>query len=189
MKPDEVRVEMEKWLHEAGIDKVVGRTLSLSDPPESLLDEAEQEDGIIAVQPAGCTVAQLSELFQLTNWAAAGLVTVSELPVDKDEWFVSPASDLAPYLGESPESVKKIAESESKKGMSLEHYIMFASRFKALRGQYPDITYWTWLLQSHERSLPLFAGFDSHGNLQINSCVPDYVDDNTGCRLITVGSA
>lgn len=189
MKPEELRIEMEKWLRDAGIEKVIGRDVRLKNPPQALLDKAAKEDAIIVVQPAGCTAAQLSEVFNMTNWASAGLDTVSVTPAANDEWFASPASDLAPYLGESPENVEKIATRESKKGMSLEQYILFAARFKALRGHYPDVSYWTWLLRSFERSLVLFAGFDTHGNLQINSCTPDYVDDNTGCRLVTVEAA
>lgn len=189
MKPEELSTEMEKWLRDAGIEKAVGRPLRLTDPPQSLLDAAAKDDAIVVVQPAGCTAAQLSEAFKMTNWASAGLDTVSLRSTAKDEWFASPASDLAPHLGESPESVEKIAARDRKQGMTLEQYILFAARFKALRGHYPDVNYWTWLLRSHERSLVLFAGFDTHGNLQINSCTPDYVDDNTGCRLITVDAA
>jgi hypothetical protein len=185
MKAKELRIEMEDWLRQSGIEKVVGKRFELSDPPEALVDQAAREECIITVQPAGCTAPQLSELFNLTNWAAAGLDTVSAAPVEKDHWFAAPASEIAPYLGQSPESVAKAAD--GKKGMSLEQYLMFAARFKASRGHFPDVNSWTWLPESHERTLPLFAGFDSFGNLQINSCTPDYADDNTGCRLITLG--
>ena len=189
MQATNVRTEMEKWLQQAGLNKVLGRDIKLTDPPAALLEKAKENDDIIVVQPAGCTAAELSEAFHLTNWASVGLETVSSATVDKDLWFIAPAVDLAPYAGESPESVEKIALNEGKKGMSLEQYILFAARFKAVRGHYPDVTYWTWLLRSHERTLVLFAGFDTFGNLQLNSCTSDYVDDNTGCRLITMESS
>jgi hypothetical protein len=186
VQPAEIRSDMEQWFANAGAAKVFGRAIKLSDPPASLLKLAQAEDSIIAVQPAGCSAAQLSELFNMANWAAAGLETVSEARADQDRWFVTPATDLAPHMGQSPEAVMKAAN--GKKGMSLEQYIVFAARFRALRGSLPDINYWTWLPESHERNLLLFAGFDSYGNLQINSCTPDYVDDNTGCRLIMTAS-
>lgn len=187
MKSAELRSDMEQWLSKMGINKVLGRDIRLSDPPDSVMRAAEREDSIVVVQPAGCSASQLSELFKMTNWAAAGLETVSAAPVAKDQWFATPATDVAPHLGESPESVLKSAN--GRKGMSLEQYLVFAARFRALRGHFPDVNHWTWLPESNERSLLLFAGFDSHGNLQINSCTPDYTDDNTGCRLIAVADA
>lgn len=187
MNASEIRADIERWLREAGIEKIVGHgTFRLSEPPVSLLKSATQENELIVVQPAHCTAAQLSDVFKLMNWAAVGLDTVSEAPVQKDLWFVTPASDVPPYLGETPVGVAKIAASAGKKGMSLEQYLVFAARFRAIHGRFPDVNYWTWLLESREQSLLLFAGFDSHGNIQINSCTPDYRDENTGCRLITV---
>jgi len=187
MNASTLRSEMQQWFEQMGIARIIGRdAFRLSEPPESLVKAAEKDKELIVVQPAGCTAAQLSELFNLTNWAAAGLDTVSGAPVERDLWFSTAASEMPPYLGESPENVAKIAASAGKRGMSLEQYIVFAARFKAGQGRFPDITYWNWLLESRERSLLLFAGFDSYGNLQINSCTPDYRDDNTGCRLISV---
>lgn len=184
MTASHLRAEMEGWLRDTGIEKVTGRPFSLSEPPAALVEKATKEESILAVQPAGCTAPQLSELFSLTNWAAAGLETVSAAPVAEDLWFLSPALDVAPHLGRSPDNVAK--EVDGGRGMSLEQYLVFAARFRQARGHYPDVNSWTWLPQSHERSLLLFAGFDSFGNLQVNSCTSDYADDNTGCRLISV---
>lgn len=186
VQPAQLRKEMEQWFADAGIAKLLGKSVDLSDPPTSLVALAQAEDSILAVQPAGCTASQLSELFGMANWAAAGIETVSVAPVEKDQWFVTPATDLAPHMGQSPESVMKSAS--GKRGMSLEQYVVFAARYRTVRGRCPDVGYWTWLPESHERNLLLFAGFDTYGNLQINSCTPDYADDNTGCRLISVAS-
>lgn len=186
VQPAELRKEMEQWFADAGIAKVMGKSIGLSDPPAALVALAQAEDSILAVQPAGCSAPKLCELFNMANWAAAGIETVSEAPVEKDRWFVTPATDLAPHMGQSPESVMKNAN--GKKGMSLEQYVVFAARYRAIHGRCPDMGYWTWLPESHERNLLLFAGFDPYGNLQINSCTSDYADDNTGCRLISVAS-
>jgi hypothetical protein len=181
-----VKTTFEEWFRSLGVEKRVGRApFTLAPPPMTLL-RGLAADELLLVQPAGLTAAELSDLFNLSNWAAAGLETVSQATVGADRWFTTSASELPPYLGESPESVLKVAADAGKRGMTLEQYMIFAARFRSVNNRCPDMNYWSWLLESQERSLFLFAGFDSHGNLQINSCTADYRDDNIGCRLVTL---
>jgi hypothetical protein len=184
---EKLRDDFEEWFRTAGVERVVGASLRLTPPPAALLGGMADDD-LLVVQPARITAGQLSAVFGLTNWAAAGLETVSQATVPNDVWFTTPATPVAPYLGETPEHAGELAAATGRAGMTLEQYVVFAARYRAVKGDYPDVHYWTWLLRSHERSLVLFAGFDSHGNLQINSCTSDYRDDNTGTRLITIAA-
>jgi len=186
--PEAVRQDWEQWYRGLGIEEVLDRSFTIDPCPFTAaeIEAAESAGELVLCVPRGVGRRELGELVRLRSWALDDRM-VSDTPETEDFWFKTPGAAAPQHLGKSAVEVRRQFEDERKLGFSMERYLVFAARYRHLRGRYPDFRYWTWLLRGrYDRSGMLMVGFDPLGQLSVHAWMPKFQASFLGCRWIEI---
>ncbi|MBU2100002.1 hypothetical protein KKB11_02105, partial [Candidatus Micrarchaeota archaeon] len=105
----------------------------------------------------------------------------------ENQWFIVSASKTPEMLYKSARYSNRIYEDEGLHGMDFRRYLAFAATFKAKFDNFPDKTYWTFLLSgTYDKSGVSIVGFDSNGILSHHGWMKDFKAKFCGSRYIVI---
>lgn len=107
--------------------------------------------------------------------------------VNEDLWFITSAQKTPELMYQTGVNSKRIYEDEGLHGMDFRRYLAFAATFKYKFGQFPDQTYWTFLLSgSYDRSGVSIIGFDSRDVLSHHGWMKNFKAKFLGSRYVVI---
>jgi hypothetical protein len=183
--PEAIRLDLENWYRNLGIEAIIGRKFSLSSCPFAAeeIKAAKEENNIILCVPQDVTREQLGVLFRIDSWALHDpLVAVA---TEKEDFWFETSMSLSPnYLKQTGVDVCHQFEDQGKLHFSLERYLVFIARVRYLLKQTPDLEYWIWLPRGrYDRSGMLIAGFDRYGGFNVHGWMPQFATSFVGARF------
>jgi hypothetical protein len=182
--PENVRLELELWYKNLGIEAIIGRSLHLSECPFSKkeIEEAAAQNEVILCVPGAVSRADLGTLFRLDSWALHDRL-VSKSIEKEDFWFKTSMSLSPGFLNMTGIEIKHKFLDEKKVLFSLERYLVFIGRVRFLLNQTPDQEYWIWLPHvPYDRSGMLMAGFDRFHTFNVHGWMPQFSASFNGAR-------
>ncbi|OGL65529.1 hypothetical protein A3B21_01515 [Candidatus Uhrbacteria bacterium RIFCSPLOWO2_01_FULL_47_24] len=150
--------------------------------------ELEKTNELLIYLPAALSMQELAERFGIkTNVDFDNEQMIRNVMVSEDQWFVTSASKTPELLYTSGQNALRIYENEGLKGMDFRRYLAFAATFKEKFGNFPDDTYWTFLLSgSYDRSGVSVVGFDRHRVLSHHGWMKDFKAKFAGSRYVVL---
>lgn len=155
---------------------------------EKEISELQQTDELLVYLPANLSMGELCDLFGIgANVNFDNEKMIRNVMSKEDQWFVTSANKTPELLYSSGRNSQRIYEDEGLYGMDFRRYLAFAGTFKDKFGEFPDNTYWTFLLSgSYDRSGVSVVGFDSHGVLSHHGWMRDFKAKFCGSRWVVL---
>ncbi len=150
--------------------------------------ELEKTNELLVYLPAGLSMQELAERFGIkTNVDFNNERMIRNVMTSEDQWFITSANKTPELLYTSGQNALRIYEDEGLKGMDFRRYLAFVATFKDKFGNFPDDTYWTFLLSgSYDRSGVSVVGFDHHGVLSHHGWMKDFKAKFAGSRYVVL---
>lgn len=186
--PERVRDEMEAWYKNMGIETLTGSPFRLKLPyfTEEEIQRLENNGEVLLCLPGGIDAVILGKLFHMDCWAFHDpLVT---LKTEHDDFWFSMKKSFEPEFADQPANeIAKRYKDSGKLNMSIERYMVFIARMKYLTGDYPDISYKTWLPNTrYENKGVLIAGMDSRSLFCAHAWMPNFHSPKVGGRYVFI---
>jgi hypothetical protein len=146
--------------------------------------ELDKTNELLVYLPASLTMSELTKKFGFkTNVDFNNEKMIHNVMVQEDQWFITSASKTPEMIYKSGQQALRVYEDEGLHGLDFRRYLTFVATFKAKFGNFPDHTYWTFLLSgSYDRSGVSIVGFDSNGILSHHGWMKDFRAKFTGSR-------
>jgi hypothetical protein len=107
--------------------------------------------------------------------------------VSEDQWLIVSNTQTPELINETGLFAKRIYEDEGLHGMDFRRYLAFAATYKYHFGDFPDQTYWCFLLSgSYDRSGISVVGFDSSGVLSHHGWMRNFKAKYCGSRYVVI---
>jgi len=150
--------------------------------------ELEKTNELLVYLPADLSIQELAERFGIkTNVDFDNEKMIRNVMTFEDQWFVTSASKTPELLYTSGQNALRIYEDEGLKGMDFRRYLAFTATFKDKFGNFPDDTYWTFLLSgSYDRSGVSIIGFDRNNVLSHHAWMKDFKAKFAGSRYVVL---
>jgi len=148
----------------------------------------EQTNELLVYLPTNVSMKELCDLFEIkANVNFDDERMIRNVMSKEDQWFVTSANKTPELLYKSARTSQRVYEDEGLYGMDFRRYLAFAGTFKDKFGEFPDNTYWTFLLSgSYDRSGVSVVGFDSHGVLSHHGWMRDFKAKFCGSRYVVL---
>lgn len=155
---------------------------------EKEISELEKTGEILVYLPANLSMEELCNLFGIkANVNFENEKMIRNVMTKEDQWFITSASKTPELIYKSAQFSERVYTDEGLHGMDFRRYLAFAGTFKNLFGDFPDQTYWTFLLSgSYDRSGVSVVGFDSNGVLSHHGWMKDFRAKFTGSRYMVL---
>jgi hypothetical protein len=164
--------------------------ISISPCPFSTkeIGELDLHNELLVYLPAKLSMSQLCERFGIrANVNFENETMIKNVMVNEDQWFITSAQKTPELIYKTGVSTKRTYEDEGLHGMDLRRYLAFAATFKYKFGEFPDRTYWTFLLSgSYDRSGVSIVGFDSRGVLNHHGWMKNFKAKFLGSRYVVI---
>lgn len=171
------------------IKKLYGKQDFVSCPfTEEEISELEKTDELLVYLPANLSMGELCDLFGIkANVNFDNERMIKNVMSKEDQWFITSANKTPELLYTSAKTAQRLYEDEGLHGMDFRRYLAFAGTFKDKFGEFPDNTYWTFLLSgSYDRSGVSIVGFDSQGILSHHGWMRDFKAKFCGSRYVVL---
>ncbi len=155
---------------------------------EMELAELDLHNELLVYLPAKLSMSQLCTRFGIrANVNFENETMIKNVMVNEDQWFITSAQKTPELIYQTGLSAKRTYEDEGLHGMDLRRYLAFAATFKHKFGEFPDRTYWTFLLSgSYDRSGVSIVGFDSRGVLNHHGWMKNFKAKFLGSRYVVI---
>lgn len=164
--------------------------ISISPCPFSAkeIGELDLHNELLVYLPAKLSMSELCQRFGIrANVNFDNETMIKNVMVNEDQWFVTSAQKTPELIYKTGVSAKRTYEDEGLHGMDLRRYLAFAATFKYKFGEFPDRTYWTFLLSgSYDRSGVSIVGFDSRGVLNHHGWMKNFKAKFLGSRYVVI---
>lgn len=153
---------------------------------EREIAELKERKELLVYLPAKLSIAQLCKRFGIkTNIDFKNEKMIHNVMTTEHQWFIASASKAPELLYTSGQNALRVYEDEGLKGMDFRRYLAFAATFKDTFGNFPDQTYWTFLLSgSYDRSGVSIVGFDHYDILSHHGWMKDFKAKFAGSRYV-----
>ncbi len=171
------------------VKRLYGRQDFASCPfTEQEISELERTNELLVYLPPNLSMKELSDLFGIkANIDFDNERMIRNVMTAEDQWFITGASRTPELLYHSAKQAQRLYEDEGSHGMDFRRYLAFAGTFKDKFGEFPDKTYWTFLLSgSYDRSGVSIVGFDSNGVLSHHGWMRDFKAKFCGSRYVVL---
>ncbi|MBF2067081.1 MAG: hypothetical protein IGS39_22100 [Calothrix sp. C42_A2020_038] len=171
------------------IKSVYGDIFSSECPfTEAEIDELSETNELLVYLPAKLTMQELCDLFGIrANVKFENETMIKNSMVSENQWFITSNSKTPELINETGLFAKRVYEDEGLHGMDFRRYLAFAAAFKYHFGEFPDQTYWCFLLSgSYDRSGVSMVGFDSNGVLSHHGWMRNFKAKYCGSRYIVI---
>lgn len=179
-----IKTEIENYVHSLYGD------ISIAPCPftETEIAELEQHNEMLVYLPAKLSMNELClRLGIRANVNFENETMIKNVMVSEDQWFVTSAQKTPELIYQTGVSAKRTYEDEGLHGMDFRRYVAFAATFKHKFGEFPDQTYWTFLLSgSYDRSGVSIIGFDSRGVLNHHGWMKNFKAKYLGSRYVVL---
>ena len=155
---------------------------------ETEIEELERTNELLAYLPANISPKELCDRFRIkTNIDFENEKMIRNVMVSESQWFITSASKTPELLYKSAKFAQRIYEDEGLHGMDLRRYLAFVATYKHKFKEFPDNTYWTFLLAgNYDRSGVSVIGFDRFGVLSHHGWMKDFKTKFCGSRYIVL---
>jgi hypothetical protein len=155
---------------------------------EAEIDELSKTNELLVYLPAKLTMQELCDKFGIkSNVNFEHETMIRNTMVSEDQWFIASNSQTPELINETGLFAKRVYEDEGLHGMDFRRYLAFAATFKYHFGEFPDQTYWCFLLSgSYDRSGVSVVGFDSKSVLSHHGWMKNYKAKYCGSRYIVI---
>jgi hypothetical protein len=152
------------------------------------LVELDHHNELLVYLPAKLSMSELCQKFSIrANVNFENETLIRNTMVNEDQWFITSAQKTPELMYQTGVSAKRIYEDEGLHGMDFRRYLAFAATFKYKFGEFPDQTYWTFLLSgSYDRSGVSIIGFDSRGVLNHHGWMKNFKAKYLGSRYVVI---
>lgn len=177
-----LKMDLEKY-----VEKIYGKKDFAGCPfTGKEISELEQTNELLVYLPANLSVTELCGLLGIkANINFDNEKMIRNVMTKEDQWFIASTGKTPELLYKSARQAQRIYESEGLYGMDFRRYLAFAGTFKDKFREFPDQTYWTFLLSgSYDRSGVSVIGFDSNGILSHHGWMRDFKAKFCGSRYI-----
>ena len=150
--------------------------------------ELEKTKELLVYLPAGLSMEELRERFGIkTNINFENEKMIRNVMTNDNQWFITSASKTPELIYMSGQNALRIYEDEGLHGMDFRRYLAFAATFKDRFGNFPDQTYWTFLLSgNYDRSGVSIVGFDRNNVLSHHAWMKDFKAKFAGSRYVVL---
>lgn len=155
---------------------------------ETELAELDRHNELLVYLPAKLSMGELCKRLGIrANVNFENETLIRNTMVNEDQWFITSAQKTPELIYQTGLSAKRIYEDEGLHGMDFRRYLAFAATFKYKFGEFPDRTYWTFLLSgSYDRSGVSIIGFDSRGVLNHHGWMKNFKAKYLGSRYVVI---
>lgn len=155
---------------------------------EAEIDELSNTNELLVYLPARLTMQELCNIFGISaNVNFEHETMIRNSMVSEDQWFIVSASKAPELIDKTGLFAKRVYEDEGLHGMDFRRYLAFAATFKYHFGEFPDQTYWCFLLSgSYDRSGVSVVGLDSKGVLSHHGWMRNFKAKFCGSRYIVI---
>jgi hypothetical protein len=155
---------------------------------ERELAELDHCNELLVYLPAQLSMSELCTRFGIrVNVNFENETLIRNVMVNEDQWFITSAQKTPELMYQTGISAKRNYEDEGLHGMDFRRYLAFAATFKYKFGQFPDQTYWTFLLSgSYDRSGVSIIGFDAKGVLNHHGWMKNFKAKYVGSRYVVI---
>ncbi|MBW4427754.1 MAG: hypothetical protein KME50_25765 [Nostoc desertorum CM1-VF14] len=164
--------------------------IAISECPftEEERNELSKMNELLIYLPAKLTMQQLCDKFGIkANINFENETMIKNTMVSEDQWFIASNSKTPELINETGIFSKRVYEDEGLHSMDLRRYLAFAATFKYYFGEFPDQTYWCFLLSgSYDRSGVSVVGFDAKGVLSHHGWMKNFKAKYCGSRYIVI---
>ncbi|MEI2582539.1 hypothetical protein [Scytonema sp. PRP1] len=164
--------------------------IAISECPftEEEIGELSKTNELLIYLPAKLTMQQLCDRFGIkANVNFENETMIRNTMVSEDQWFIASNSKTPELINETGLFSKRVYEDEGLHGMDLRRYLAFAATFKYYFDEFPDQTYWCFLLSgSYDRSGVSVVGFDAKGVLSHHGWMKNFKAKYCGSRYIVI---
>jgi hypothetical protein len=152
------------------------------------IDELALHNELLVYLPAKLSMSELCTRFGIhTNVNFEHENLIRNTMVNEDQWFITSAQKTPELMYRTGVAAKRIYEDEGLHGMDFRRYLAFAATFKYHFGEFPDQTYWTFLLSgSYDRSGVSIIGFDAKGILNHHGWMKNFKAKYLGSRYVVI---
>jgi hypothetical protein len=152
------------------------------------LNELDSHNELLVYLPAKLSMSDLCIQFGIrANVNFENETMIRNTMVNENQWFITSAEKTPELMYQTAVSAKRIYEDEGLHGMDFRRYLAFAASFKYKFGQFPDQTYWTFLLSgSYDRSGISIIGFDSQNVLNHHGWMKNFKAKFLGSRYVVI---
>jgi hypothetical protein len=152
------------------------------------LNELDRYNELLVYLPANLSMSDLcTQLGIRANVNFENETMIRNTMVKEDLWFITSAQKTPELMYQTGVYSKRIYEDEGLHGMDFRRYLAFAATFKYKFGQFPDQTYWTFLLSgSYDRSGVSIVGFDSQDVLNHHGWMKNFKAKFLGSRYVVI---
>lgn len=162
--------------------------ISLCPFTQAEVAELEQCNELLVYLPAKLSMSELCDRLGIrANVNFEHETMIRNAQVNEDQWFITSAQKTPELMYQTGVAAKRTYEDEGLHGMDFRRYVAFAATFKHKFGQFPDQTYWTFLLSgSYDRSGVSIIGFDSKGVLNHHGWMKNFKAKYLGSRYVVI---
>lgn len=155
---------------------------------EAERQELEATDELLVYLPKRLRMAELCERWGIRcNVDFDNERMIRNIMKAEDQWFLCSASPTPEMIYWSGQRARRVYEDEGLHGMDMRRYLAFAATFKYRTGEWPDQTYWSFLLSgSYDRSGVSVVGFDTHGVLNHHGWMRNFKAKFAGSRYVVI---
>lgn len=155
---------------------------------EKEITELEKTNELLVYLPANLSIPELCKLFGIrVNVDFGNETMIKNVMTKENQWFIASANKTPELIYKNAHFAEQIYKDEGLHAMDFRRYLAFAATFKSLFGDFPDQTYWTFLLSgNYDRSGVSIVGFDSGGVLSHHGWMRDFRAKFTGSRYIVL---
>jgi hypothetical protein len=150
--------------------------------------ELESSEEFLVYLPKRITMAEMCERWGIrANVEFENEKMIRNIMVAEDQWFVCSAASTPELIYRSGQAAQRVYEDEGLHGMDLRRYLAFCATYKLNRDEWPDKTYWTFLLSgSYDRSGVSVVGFDKHDVLSHHGWMKNFKTKFSGSRYVVI---
>jgi hypothetical protein len=152
------------------------------------IDELAKTNEMLIYVPAKLTMQEMCDRLGLkANVNFADETMIRNTMVSEDQWLIVSNSKTPELINESGLAAKRIYEDEGLHGMDFRRYLAFVATYKFHFGEYPDLTYWCFLLSgSYDRSGVSVVGFDAKGVISHHGWMRNFKAKYCGSRYVVI---
>jgi hypothetical protein len=152
------------------------------------IDELASTNEMLMYVPAKLKMQELCDQLGIKcNVNFADETMIRNTMVSEDQWLIVSNSKTPELINESGQFAKRIYEDEGLHGMDFRRYLAFAGTYKYHFGEFPDQTYWCFLVSgSYDRSGVSVVGFDSNGVLSHHGWMRNFKAKYCGSRYVVI---
>ncbi len=150
--------------------------------------ELDKTNELMVYLPSKISMKELCELLGIKcNINFDNERLIRNVMIDEDQWFITSANRTSELLYTSAQNSKREYEDQGLQGMDFRRYLAFLVAFKDKFDNFPDQSYWTFLLSgSYDRSGVSILGFDREGILNHQAWMKDFKSKFAGSRYIVL---